>query len=683
MVLAERNSELVRNGRRSRGPSPNGHGASSGSASGTAGAPGGTGTPETSSDDDNSIKRNGKSKAKQSEYEEKIRVGRDYQAVCPPLIAEPDRKPEVLNDRALLVWSPTKDIPDTKLEEYISVAKEKYGYNGEQALGMLFWHKHDLERAVMDLANFTPFPDEWTVEDKVLFEQAFQFHGKSFNRIRQMLPDKSIASLVKYYYSWKKTRHRQSVMDRQEKIKANKEGGSSENGSDNGSNEESDNDDKEQTLSSLQAVNLIDQTNDGAAANYNMAGHSGEGGIEHESNHISNNIANKSQLLSINPSHMNNDSINSNGIQNVTNTNNTSSMTSNSSSSTSAAGYCSNCGVACNILNNSPHGKLCSSCHHHWRRTGNKRPTSGPYFSKRSRDRNAERHKRKPPRGMYINHDDIVALASANDNQDELLANIDREIVSLLSQVQLNKQNISALKRKNSDNLEEIRPNEITNRINARWTNDEILLAVQGVRKYGKDFQAIAETLGTKTEAHVKTFYVNYRRRYNLDQIIKKFEAEKEVNAPATSANTTSSSSSLSLNAANSTSTNAEPIIVGSGGGGVSSNCSVKKYDSVTASTSSSSTLLKKKEIVPNSVNEESDNTTSSETAISKSTISTITTTTDERKSESSLSGLIPIKDNIILEIDLDAEPTEIQPPSAKRIALSVSNQDFPKSSPA
>ncbi len=59
-----------------------------------------------------------------------------------------------------------------------------------------------------DLANFTPFPDEWTVEDKVLFEQAFQFHGKSFHRIRQMLPDKTIAQLVKYYYSWKKTRTR-------------------------------------------------------------------------------------------------------------------------------------------------------------------------------------------------------------------------------------------------------------------------------------------------------------------------------------------------------------------------------------------------------------------------------------------------------------------------------------------
>lgn len=141
------------------------------------------------------------------------------------------------------------------------MAKEKYGYNGEQALGMLFWHKHDLERAVMDLANFTPFPDEWTIEDKVLFEQAFQFHGKSFHRIRQMvskaedreaggfinslflqLPDKSISSLVKFYYSWKKTRNRTSVMDRQEKVK--KADGGSENGSEHGSNEDSDTEEK-------------------------------------------------------------------------------------------------------------------------------------------------------------------------------------------------------------------------------------------------------------------------------------------------------------------------------------------------------------------------------------------------------------------------------------------------------
>lgn len=45
---------------------------------------------------------------------EKIRVGRDYQAVCPQLVPEPDRRPELMNERALLVWSPTKEIPDMK-----------------------------------------------------------------------------------------------------------------------------------------------------------------------------------------------------------------------------------------------------------------------------------------------------------------------------------------------------------------------------------------------------------------------------------------------------------------------------------------------------------------------------------------------------------------------------------------
>ncbi|XP_073828068.1 REST corepressor isoform X1 [Musca autumnalis] len=675
MVLAERNSELVRNGRRSRGPSPNGHGASSGSASGTA-APGGTGTPETSSDDDNSIKRNGKSKTKQSEYEEKIRVGRDYQAVCPPLIPEQERKPECLNDRALLVWSPTKEIPDTKLEEYISVAKEKYGYNGEQALGMLFWHKHDLERAVMDLANFTPFPDEWTVEDKVLFEQAFQFHGKSFHRIRQMLPDKSIASLVKYYYSWKKTRHRQSVMDRQEKVKASKEG-SSENGSDNGSNEESDNDDKDQTLSSHAGI-LYDQTNDSSLL------HDGVGGGIDIENHFSNNAnnnnsSNNNKHQSNTPSILNSDSIYSNGI----------STTNATSSAIGGGGYCSNCGVACNVLHNSPHGKMCFSCHHHWRRTGNKRPTSGPFFGKRSRDRNADRHKRKPPRGMYINHDDIVALASANDNQDELLANIDREIVSLLSQVQLNKQNISALKRKNSDNLDDIRPTENANRINARWTNDEILLAISGIRKYGKDFQAIAETLGTKTEAHVRIFYTNNRRRYNLDQLIKKHDAEKELNA-ATGSVGGGSSVGTTTTPANAVSSSASSTITTSSG---SSNLtgSAAGADIVGLSTTtikdevSQITSANKSTNLPQSVNEESDNTTSSETAISKSTISTITTS-DERKCDSSLSisGSNMPKDNVIMEIDLDADQPEVvpQPPPSKKMALSVSNQEFPKSSP-
>ena len=60
------------------------------------------------------------------------------------------------------------------MDKFIHTAKDRYGYNAEQALGMLFWHKHNMDRALEDLGNFTPFPDEWSVVDKVMFEQAFQ-----------------------------------------------------------------------------------------------------------------------------------------------------------------------------------------------------------------------------------------------------------------------------------------------------------------------------------------------------------------------------------------------------------------------------------------------------------------------------------------------------------------------------
>lgn len=46
------------------------------------------------------------------------------------------------------------------------------------------------------------------------------------------------------------------------------------------------------------------------------------------------------------------------------------------------------------------------------------------------------------------------------------------------------------------------------------------------MRKYGKDFKAIAEVIGNKTEAHVRSFFVNFRRRYNLDEVLGEYEAE-------------------------------------------------------------------------------------------------------------------------------------------------------------
>lgn len=49
---------------------------------------------------------------------------------------------------------------------------------------------------------------------------------------------------------------------------------------------------------------------------------------------------------------------------------------------------------------------------------------------------------------------------------------------------------------------------------------------VLGVRKYGKDFKAIADVIGTKNEAHVRLFFISYRKRYNLDAVLREYEEE-------------------------------------------------------------------------------------------------------------------------------------------------------------
>ena len=53
--------------------------------------------------------------------------------------------------------------------------------------------------------------------------------------------------------------------------------------------------------------------------------------------------------------------------------------------------------------------------------------------------------------------------------------------------------------------------------------------SASGIRKYGKDFAAIAEVIGNKAEVHLRSFFVNYRRRYNLDEVLAEYEAEHGI----------------------------------------------------------------------------------------------------------------------------------------------------------
>ncbi|XP_061599820.1 REST corepressor 1 isoform X2 [Cololabis saira] len=339
-----------------------------------------------------------------------MRVGPQYQAVVPDYDPEVAKAAQLRDNLGMLVWIPSSSLNRTQLEEYVALAKEKHGYNMEQALGMLFWHKHNVEKSLADLPNFTPFPDEWTVEDRVLFEQAFSFHGKSFHRIQQMLPDKSMASLVRFYYSWKKSRSKTSLMDRQTRKQKRERGDSDDEADDGNANMPSD--------------------------------------LEFDSNkEEKREVSSGSEGLEVKPA---------SGLK--------------------------------------PGGKA------------------------------SQRMKKRPPRGMFLNQEGVVSLSSSS--AQGLIRQLDSQVVSIKRQVQTIKQTNSSLKEKLSSGVEEFRQPEMSQKFNNRWTTEEQLLAVQAIRKYGRDFKAISDVIGNKSVVQVKNFLVNYRRRFNLDEVLQEWEAE-------------------------------------------------------------------------------------------------------------------------------------------------------------
>lgn len=101
-------------------------------------------------------------------------------------------------------------------------------------------------------------------------------------------------------------------------------------------------------------------------------------------------------------------------------------------------------------------------------------------------------------------------------------------------QIQQNKQNVGSLKRKNSDASDDLRPSDVNGngaKISSRWSNEEVLLVVQGIKKYGKDYQAIAETIGTKSAGQVRLFFTNHKRKYDLDGAMKEYYKQQQLMA--------------------------------------------------------------------------------------------------------------------------------------------------------
>jgi hypothetical protein len=111
----------------------------------------------------------------------RTRVGSDYQANLPR--CEKHYTPPRTNTE-IQVWKPSDKLGFKELDNFLFMARARHGYNIDQALALLMWHNQSIQKATDDIGNFLPFVNEWTDDEKTLFEQAFLCHGKFFSKIK-------------------------------------------------------------------------------------------------------------------------------------------------------------------------------------------------------------------------------------------------------------------------------------------------------------------------------------------------------------------------------------------------------------------------------------------------------------------------------------------------------------------
>jgi len=156
---------------------------------------------------------------------EKVRVGSEYQADIPNYVRprengnKADVEVESLElEQGLRIWTPITEVSEAKIQEFLQLATTEHAYSLEQAHGLLFWHKCNIEEARSDLTAYTPAPSQWKNEEREIFAQSVKLYqdgednSPNIREIHKDLPHKSAKSLVDYYYKWKGDNLRQQSL---------------------------------------------------------------------------------------------------------------------------------------------------------------------------------------------------------------------------------------------------------------------------------------------------------------------------------------------------------------------------------------------------------------------------------------------------------------------------------------
>jgi hypothetical protein len=156
---------------------------------------------------------------------------------------------------------------------------------------------------------------------------------------------------------------------------------------------------------------------------------------------------------------------------------------------------------------------------------------------KTKENRNILKSFRRPPKGIFLNLDELHSLTQVNEA--ETFDRLNNKIISLKQQIQSNKQDISMLMSQFVDfdklistNVFDLQKqvNNINNNQTASvttiWTQREAELAIQGFNKYGKDFNAISQIIGKFICFYLKSKFLDLTirlQRVNQVSLLKHF----------------------------------------------------------------------------------------------------------------------------------------------------------------
>lgn len=203
----------------------------------------------------------------------------------------------------------------------------------------------------------------------------------------------------------------------------------------------------------------------------------------------------------------------------------------------SSSGTCTNCLATMNRLRISSWGNLCSCCLEHMTRVnGHEKAAAATEYSKprSAKCTKATRARRQRMLPIQFKPEDIETLRAAALEEGQggtVLGALDRDIVDLRKQVQKNKQLISQLPHITCTSIDAFRPPKTNVRPSPRWTQNELFITVQAIRKYGHDCSAIAAVIGNKTEAHVRELLAGDCDLIRLVDIAQEFDAAYGISA--------------------------------------------------------------------------------------------------------------------------------------------------------